>query len=433
MRYLTVLQVGDVHYPDHRRRDADIKDSRLPTALMSATTSAELQAATRALLAVADQSPGAVLAFTGDLTSRGDLTEYENCVQYINDAFLLSDATRWSLDQLHAVPGNHDVNRALAATAPAGDLYRKFEPLTLAWSTKSVDILAVQAARRTTVTDGICSMSVFGVNSCLGCGERREQPVSLADELLKQLTARGMDAGAARAAIDDALASEAEVLDAPAYSEEQLQFIFDAIRAGSPKTLPILIAHHNLLQQAQPRFDLYTDLINGGLMRARMTSLDVPIIYLHGHIHSDPVESVTQKVPDSGQLISISAPEFRDGFNKIDIAFGPDATPIGCKVTRFRVRLHGGTSTDPMVRVRFNSYTSHVSPLANDIALCLLKDPTVSSLRQLYRNLVEETPGLDIDSLASALEELEWLELVEILNYPRPVTDWRFRVTIQHD
>jgi hypothetical protein len=156
-------------------------------------------------------------------------------------------------------------------------------------------------------------------------------------------------------------------------------------------------------------------------------------LYLHGHIHSDPVEVVAQAAPDKGQLISISAPEFRDGFNQIDVIFANDGTPLGCVVKRYRVRLHGGTSVEPPLRIRFNSYESAISTLASEAAIALLSHPHSSSLRDVRKRLRPASRGVTDVDLASAIEEIEWLGLVEILNHERPLHNWRLRVVVQHE
>lgn len=432
MQHLTILQVGDVHFPDHNKPDADLKDDTLAEALISTATAPELQAATRALLAAIGDYPSALLAFTGDLTSRGDLAEYVSCVEFLDQAFLLSDVTRWSNPQLHVVPGNHDVNRPLAATAPPGDLFYKFEPLQEAWAARGLDVIATASVRKTTVGIGTCSLHAYGLNSCLGCGERRNVPATLREALAARLVTAGLSVDEVAVILDEVLSAHPEVIDAPAYAEAHVDSIYEAVRSAEPSAIAVLITHHNLLQQAQPRLDVYTDLLNAGMLRSRLSSLDVPVLYLHGHIHSDPIEVVSQASPDQGQLICISAPEFRDGFNRIDIAFNNEGTPIGCIVTRYRVRLHGGTSLEPAVRIRFNTYESSISPLAAEAASGILSHPHCSSLADV-RQLVSAKPTdmSDLD-LASAIEEVEWLGIIEIINRERPLRNWRLRAVTQH-
>ena len=54
--------------------------------------------------------------------------------------------------------------------------------------------------------------------------------------------------------------------------------------------LSVIVAHHNLLPQRLPRLAPYTELVNGGALRASLGELGKPVLYLHGHIHEDPIE-----------------------------------------------------------------------------------------------------------------------------------------------
>lgn len=433
MEVLTIVQVGDIHFPEHDRPDADIKDSALTPSLVDAATASELQATTRAVLEVTAAHPSALLAFTGDLTSRGDLDAYSRCVDYLDRAFLLSDKTRWPNDRVHAVPGNHDVNRELASHAPAGDLYFKFQPLTQIWMNQHLPVLATTSVRATRLQVGDCAVDTYGLNSCLGCGEHRRLPEAAKAAVERAMSDAGVDSAISTAVMTQTEKDFVDVIDAPAYAEVDLADVCDSIRHATEPMLSIVVAHHNLLQQAQPRFDLYTDVINGGMVRSRLTSLDRPILYLHGHIHSDPVESVTQLAPDAGQLICISAPEFHRGFNRIDVHFASDGTPIGCVVLRYRVRLDGGTSLEPSVRIPFHRYEMPLSPTGAMIAAHLLGNPGCASLLELVRDLDTAENTLDQAAVASAVEEAEWLGLVEILNRDRPVRNWRLRVVTRRD
>jgi hypothetical protein len=427
MQSLTVFQVGDVHYPDHNAPDADIKDDRLPKALIEVSTAYALQGATRALLSAIDDAPGSLLVFTGDLTSRGNLADYGSCVTFLDGAFRLSDATIWSAEQLHVVPGNHDVDRKLAKAAPSDDLFAKFAPLLDAWAAVGLDILAVKDLRQTAVSTGPAAVAAYGLNSCIGCGERRALPKQLEEHLRAAMAVNHVPDAAIDSVIAAAVNPNDEVIDAPAYSETVVDALHHAINTAPSTSVAVVVAHHNLLQQALPRFDVYTDLMNSGMLRSRLTSLGKPVLYLHGHIHSDPVEIVTQRSPDVGQLVCISAPEFADGFNRIDIIFTDAGVPLGCVVQRYRVRLSGGTSKEPAIRIPFEREEMSISPLATDAVVALMADPTCASMSDVRRRMDLDASTPDAE-LASALEEVEWLGLVDIMRRERAPRHWRLGV-----
>lgn len=427
MQTLTVFQVGDVHFPDHNTPGADIKDDRLPQALIEASTASALQGATRALLNAIEEAPGALLVFTGDLTSRGNLAEYDNCVRFLEQAFQLSDATKWNPQQVHVVPGNHDVDRAVAKSAPPDDLLSKFAPLVAAWAAVGLDVLAVGELRHTTITAAPSALNAYGLNSCIGCGERRALPKQLEEQLRVAMTDLGVSDLDIESIITAAIAPNDEVIDAPAYSESVVDDLYQAINGAPATSVAVVVAHHNLLQQAFPRFDVYTDLMNAGMLRSRLTSLGRAVLYLHGHIHSDPVEIVTQLSPDVGQLVCISAPEFADGFNRVDVVFTDEGVPLGCVVQRFRVRLSGGTSKEPAVRIPFDREELSISPLATTVVHALMADPTCASVSDVRKAMALDDLTTDA-SLASALEEVEWLGLVVIMGRDKAARRWRLAV-----
>jgi hypothetical protein len=62
--------------------------------------------------------------------------------------------------------------------------------------------------------------------------------------------------------------------------------------------------------------------------------LDRPVIYLHGHIHQDPIELI--QVPDGTVVVSVAAPEITSGFNVIEIVYTRTMLPLACRVAKWR-------------------------------------------------------------------------------------------------
>jgi predicted phosphodiesterase len=109
VKSIRLLQIGDIHYPDAVREVyADIKDKGFPAGLTSLTHTNPLQAVVRRLV---DQKVDGIL-ICGDLTSKGNIPEYQKCVQYLVDNLAPTSA-----DRLHTVPGNHDVERSRSFAA----------------------------------------------------------------------------------------------------------------------------------------------------------------------------------------------------------------------------------------------------------------------------------------------------------------------------
>lgn len=79
-------------------------------------------------------------------------------------------------------------------------------------------------------------------------------------------------------------------------------------------------------RQRMTRLAPYTELVNSGAVRASLMEAGRPILYLHGHIHTDPVEVLS--VPGGDALVCISAPAAEDGFNIIEVVFTRSGKPL---------------------------------------------------------------------------------------------------------
>ena len=130
MRTLRILQIGDVHYPVAKQETtADIGDAAFPTPVVESMLRLPLQGVVRAATVELEQRPADALFICGDLTTKGKFTDYEACLDYLDTAFNLK---RFVPDRLHAVPGNHDIDRS-KVPFDGTDLAAKFAPLSGAW------------------------------------------------------------------------------------------------------------------------------------------------------------------------------------------------------------------------------------------------------------------------------------------------------------
>lgn len=83
MNTLRILQLGDIHYPDAHREGpiADVKDKAMATPLVEAATANRLEEVTRRISELKSRKDFiAALLICGDLTSRGDISGYEQCL-----------------------------------------------------------------------------------------------------------------------------------------------------------------------------------------------------------------------------------------------------------------------------------------------------------------------------------------------------------------
>ena len=150
----------------------------------------------------------------------------------------------------------------------------------------------------------------------MGCGEKRLLPEAVADQIKGVL-----DEYATSAAPADAFDLVGEQLDTPAFDHSHVEDLMQSIKGLDDCWAPLVLAHHNVLPQSIPRVALYTEVVNGGLIRSRLASCDRPVIYCHGHIHDDPVDVVWDQRRTNGKVIAVSAPELVKGYNLITVYF----------------------------------------------------------------------------------------------------------------
>lgn len=415
MPTIDLIHLGDIHYPEHWATvDVDMKDTAPPGNVVDAVVRPQtLVEVISHALEIRDKHDGSVVVVSGDLTTRAEMDPYGYCAGWLAQTFDLPATA----DRFHVVPGNHDVVRALANDAESP--LNKFAPAQDAWAAvATADVLAVDAPRRTVVTNGQASLAVISLNSCIGSGEHRHLPTSVRGQLAAII--KEFDEHAAAGA--DPLGTVYEQLDTPAFTEVDVKAALAAIDAGG-SALPVVVAHHNLLPQATERFEIYTELINGGSVRSRLAGLARPVVYLHGHTHTSPIEVVVQEAPLRGRLVSIGAPLLVEGFNHIRVEFEPvHGRPLGLTVTAHRILPGGGFSTQE-TRVPLSVTLGPPSPSARDLEVAL------GDAHRYFDDLAAELDknGHSRDVVEQAARELEWRGSIVIDNRCDETAAWQLR------
>ncbi len=414
MRDFTILQVGDLHFDDllAAKPDTDSKDSGFPAGLLAAVSAHPLQAVMKPMAEQLDRADAMMVV--GDLSSYGDLDVYGEAVTYLNKAFALPER---NVEIVHAVVGNHDVDRTLIAPGDRGlaDILAKFEPLREAWRDRSIPILEPAAVRTTEVVEGRIGLELFSMNSCVGCGEYRETVLNAAieEELKERITAGDLSAR-------DTLF---EQLDSPGFLDEHLAEVTGRIRSLPPNRVPIVLAHHNVLPQFQPRLQIYAEMINAGAARARLAACDRPVIYLHGHIHDDPVEVIEQLRPHNGKLIAISAPQVQAGFNIIRVTFGQRDLPIGVTIEPWRY-AYGEVREEASVCISLRRPNQENHDATEEILTVLASEPRARYSQFLKRYRDQFGVSRAEEDLQQGLVEGDWAGLVHVENVEEPAAQW---------
>lgn len=413
LRVFRIVQVGDIHYSDTENfaSPVDSKDAGFPASLRDSIGTAPLQAVFRSLSHILDTGGIDLITFMGDFTTRGDRAALDDCARYIRRLF----ADPWPVDRspdCKLIIGNHDIDRR---RDPDSD--ERFEDINAVLTDAGFKGASILAPCETILKgDDGAEVRVFGINSCRGCGQLRLLG-NIVEKHAGPAIRKLLNEGGSDAELDELY----EQIDTPAIDEYTLTSLGTSLSYLDETVLPVICAHHNLLPQAMPRIAPYSELINGGAVRTALLNLDRPLLYLHGHLHTSPIEVV--RVPDRAHsaIISISAPLFRDGFNVIEIAFSQAAVPLGCRVIAHR--LDGS-----QCRVASSSIISAWTAaeglrLATDGARELMKILVPDNIVP-RGDLLAKLGWLD-NELDDALTELRWLGAVDIPNYDRPSIHWR--------
>jgi Icc-related predicted phosphoesterase len=414
VQVISVIQIGDIHFPEAEMDVmGDFKDRALSEGFGETIG---IKKKLRQVIQKVDQVRSKLdvcgLLICGDLTTRGAIDKYRECIEYLNSNMRLDDADSILPDHWHVVPGNHDVQRK-SLRPNASPFPKLFRPLEVEWNRHFPEgTLTVERLRASQMYYGNCSIDLFSLNSCIGCGEWRRIPAtilkSVSDVVRKLLRSKKTS--------DGKFTAIAEQLDAPAFHEEHLAELCEAIKKLDPKSVPIVLAHHNLLPQATPRLDVYTELLNSGMLRSRLVRLDRPVVYCHGHIHDDPVEVVVNPQHSSGRLVIVSAPEAVKGFNVLKMFFGKENNPLGLEIVRYRLTNDGDVSAEPALRISFCQQLGFGFQLDQDIQNVVRASRAVSEPLKLIRDRVISATNQQRHSrtVRDWLVEAEWHGLVEL-------------------
>jgi hypothetical protein len=389
----------------------DRKDGAFPSRVVEEIGIPTLQTVAKKLSTAFEELNPNALALMGDYTSRGDSAPLAQCLTYLRGLL----PVRWTEkpDALTlCLIGNHDLDRRVALAG--GD---RFGPINTALNAAGFPSAPADSLLRLDWTGPRGEhAALFGLNSCLGCGEvRRFSEVIRADvaQRIKEVIEAGSDPKLMDQLIDN--------LDTPAVSEAILGELRSAGEALPVWTVPLVCAHHNLLPQATPRIAPYAELINGGSIRSSLLSLDRPIIFLHGHLHDDPIEVIRAPGRRRAAIISISAPLLRDGFNVIEVAYSMHGVPLGCRVVQFR---RSGNQVERRAPVEIPLWPTldglqNASPRGREL-MAQLEDGRLHLLADLGRAM-----GLPETELIDCAEELRWLGVMEVRNEFAPQMQWR--------
>lgn len=397
---LTILQIGDIHFPEWSDEAVavDLKLSSFSPTIISNLRTSPLASVLSELRRVCQKERIDAVLTMGDYTSIGATEHIEDAVMVMDG--IINDTIGQRSTPIFGVPGNHDVAKADAVEF--GDV-GKFKHLTDAFTKYGWRPTATQSYVKHEIvgTDGP-SLPVYLLNSSVGSWSKSLYPEGMRSSIFEA------DAAAAPIklvdehpfgdslpdvkAVDTLLTQVYEQLDTPYFRAVDLNEIATHLSEARRPTL--VVSHHNLLPQYTPRVSHFGEVLNAGYARQAFLQSGADVIYLHGHIHDDPIEIVTSPEPGTGKIILISAPALPSGFNKITTFFTSDKRPFLIKVTFFRVDRSGRV-------ISGNSSMSRLIPL-----IVRPEDLLRKEVHRLWKFLTQELPESERDIFS-------WEELLE--------------------
>lgn len=352
MKDITLLHIGDIHYEGIKKDDYSRilnKDMSFPPYLArDISPKGSYPTIVRSLSKEINNST-LVILISGDLCVKSNMQDYESCLNFlknkiIDKRFFDNESSK----KIFIVPGNHDLDRKKVSQESP---YSKFETINEYHKKLEFPLIPIDKPLQAKIkeNDSKGYIHLFAVNSCIGCGEKRyyrSEIIKVISELENKKSTYNNLVNKGSSLLDLCF----DEIDTPIILEENIDAILSDIKNNSDSFyLPIILAHHNLLPQKTLKVAMYTDLMNNGYVRQKLLSLNKPIIYLHGHIHDDPIEIIQSPFYEEARIICISAPLLcpnavdpeanKFGFNKLKIIFGSNSVPIGCKITFFRLKL----------------------------------------------------------------------------------------------
>ena len=436
--HVSFLHLGDIHYPDLilRSQVVDHKDQGMSTATVGAVSSTRIADIARGINRIRTEEKNLVaIVLTGDLTTKGNISGYKDCLSFLHRTLQLSDMDYWQHRGLLAVPGNHDIDRSLIVNGQP--LLDKFSPLSQVWadvcgSSSALTVGMPLATDLSPVGADNPSIRFLPINTCFLCGEYRAFPERIRNEMVKAL-----DTLKSTVPADAFEKMVSEQIDCPAAERGHVDAIAQHIRESDASSVPVVFGHHPLLAQPMPRIDGYNEMLNAGFVRETILESRKNVIYLHGHIHQDPVLTVNSPMRGAHRIIHVSAPALEDGFNLIRIYFSVETgQPLGMELIPHRFGDHLGLVKRDPIKLRLIDQTEIWNEIDQpwiEHVLTKLKSPQIVFR---FNELLRSTPSPlkadlemadQIEALSDALVILELLEIVEIVNREKPSKTWQCR------
>lgn len=343
MTKVSLLQIGDIHYPEWNGApyESDDKDRQLNQRVKAGVSLSPTRLVLSRLEMLASSPQVEAIAFMGDFTSWGKSDGLRSAIMHMS-WLCKADRRQTARPQLLMVPGNHDVSKEDAIKLGQ---FAKFDLITRYADEGLFHKPPVDQPHCVKIgTQSTGFVHVFMMNTSLGSWEKyllpKEMQHYVDDDISSSIYSMADVTELAEPIAGVPTKIEAQgppQLDTPYVSAKALSVLSDMISAIPKGDAVVVVGHHNILPQKQPRLSLYPEMINAGFFRRALLDLDRPILYLHGHTHLELIEEIRDPRRPRAKIIAVSAPKLEDGFNEVAFHFDGRRSALGVRILPWRV------------------------------------------------------------------------------------------------
>lgn len=419
IKKIRILQVGDIHFPwaKSQKPAADFGSGpeKLPGITENLTAPGiALNKLSSSIRKICEEKPDFIV-FVGDYTNKGDRSGHESAIDYCLDGLLKPILDQSEIqDRCIFVPGNHDVTRP---KNPGSDPLEKFHQYKAVMEGRRLTNHSAVGFSKVHTTVFGKTLAAVGINTCMGCGEFRSMPGSISS------------------AIQGATASETpdelyEQLDMPFLDRLDIDGLDLELSTSPTSRTPIVVGHHNLLPQRETRVLPYGELINSGILREILTTKDYPVLYLHGHIHSDPVELIHDPSFPEGGVLSISAPLITQGLNVIDLYLDDTLDILGVDLIPWRFSATLQLSRLRSLRIPLINGRNKLARLPETSRKIFKHLVDAGDSAQRHLTQISRELAIELAETASGCEALAWAGLIHLDHAHKSHEKWDVRIAI---
>jgi hypothetical protein len=444
MKTTRILQIGDIHLPEWTASEIDIdeKDAEFSKEIINDLKHSRLSQVLKGINKTANSGAIDAVFLMGDFTSYGK-KEYVEPAMKIMDV-LLQDAGSTPRPQVFVVPGNHDVNREDAQALGTLGKFAHFRETAekLGWASPPVEgACCYELAPRGSsgeplatilVNSSIGSQSLHtlapAIEKCISESELGDgQPVEILSYDVLNGGSEAPDFGSAETSGQSLAEQRYRHLDTPYVSKEAMANVIQASSSASGGSI-LMCAHHNLLPQRVPRISPYAEMLNAGFFRSALLDTNKNYIYLHGHIHDDPIEVIERPSERFGNIrsnaiVTISAPPIWQGYNEVALFHDQSGDIFLVRVTLYRLNASGFIGNFSDQNTRFIPLVGRNEVLLSS-KMITLWDYLKANTRT-FPEIEETVTGLKDDELENALMAIFCAGLIDIKNLGLARHRWR--------